>query len=196
MPLYNFDFKQPLHSIDQIPDYRTDVEKFYTPGSVYNPDIIDIASVERAVEEVCNISGAIMAIYLKAENEAAVDVVWDEDPNPIYESPRILKGVWRPQPLTNELARWGIDANAKSVITFSRAVILKEFRRNLREGDVIAAPQNAANKDFKLDRQQDLLFYRIISAVDDGNYRYRWLYTKCTVEPISGDEVWSPNKKA
>lgn len=196
MPIYNFNFKQPEHSIDNQPDFRSDAEKLYTPMALYNPDNPDIALVEREAEEMCNISGVISAIYLKTENEANVDDVWDEDANPVYESPKIVKGVWRPEPLANELTKFGVDANARSIISFSRAVILRTFHRNLREGDIIAMPQNTALADFNLDRQKDLLFYRVISAVDDGNYKYRWLYTKCTVEPMSGDSAWVPSSNS
>jgi len=195
MPIYNFNFKQPAHSIDAMPDFRSDAEKFLSPLSQYNPDNPDITLVENLAAEMCNISGIITAVYLRSENETTIDEVFDEDPNPIYDNPKIVKGVWRPQPLATELMKYGVDANARSIISFSRANLLKEFRRNLREGDVIAVPQNAVLNDFNLEKQQNLVFYRIISAVDDGNFRYRWLYTKCTVEPMSGDAVWNPTHR-
>lgn len=193
MPIYNFNFKQPEHSIDQMPDFRSDAEKFLSPLSQYNPDSPDITLAENLAAEMCNISGIIAALYLRAENETTIDDVFDEDPNPVYDTPKIVKGVWRPQPLATELMKYGVDVNARSIISFSRANILKSFRRNLREGDVIAVPQNSALKDFNLEKQQNLVFYRVISAVDDGNFRYRWLYTKCTVEPMSGDSAWTPS---
>lgn len=195
MPLHNFEFKQPKHTIDNFPDFRTDAEKLLSPASVYNPESQDITTAERLAEELCNISGAFVNVFLRSENESNVDEVFDEDADPVYDNPILMKGVWRPTPMEAELTRWGADTKAKSTIAFSRAIILKTLRRPIRPGDIIGAPQNQISNDFDLDKQQDLVYYKVMNSTNDGNYKYRWLYWKCDIEIELGDKTWHPGNR-
>lgn len=192
MPIYNFDFLQPSQSIGGMPDFRSDAEKQLSPASQYNPSISDISVAERWAEELCNISGAQVAVYLRSENEAVIDDTWDEAQDVIYENPIWEKGVWKPEPLPNELTRFGVDAKNKSIITFSRATLLGTLRRVVRDGDVIAVQQNEVLDDYNLDIQNGFLYYRVVTAANSGQFRYRWLYTRCVVEPFTGDSKWLP----
>lgn len=192
MPIYNFEFRQPDQSMDKMPDFRSDAEKLLSPASQYNPEIADIAVVERWAEETCNISGAFVALYLRMENKSTVDEVWNESQDVVYASPKWVKGVWKPQPLSDQLTRFGVDAPNKSIITFSRASMLKDFGRIVREGDVIAVPQNEADKTSGLSIQHEYLYYRVINVTNNGQFRYRWIYTRCACEPLTGDTAWLP----
>lgn len=194
MPVYRFN--QPTFSIDNSPDFRTERQKQLSPANIYNPDVEDLAMAERMAEELCNISGAFINVYLRVENEANVDDVFKEDSDPTYDDPVMMKGVWRPEPLKTELTKWGADATNVATIAFSRATVIKKLRRPVRAGDILAAPQNQILQDHNLDQQQDLLFYRVLDAQNDGNYRFRWLYWKCIAEPILGDRVWIPRNRS
>jgi len=193
MPLYNFNFNQPLASINESPDMRTESEKMLTLAAVYNPTNPDISMAERLAEELCNVSGALVKVWLRTDNEVNADDTWDEDPNPTYYNPIWLKGVWIPKPLKDELTKFGVDADTESAISFCRAVLLNDLPRTLRAGDLIQLPQNAARTDYKLDIQENLLNYEVLVAEDNGSYRYRWLYVKCTVRPFSGDFTLLPH---
>jgi len=192
MPIYNFDFGQPNSSLSGMPDARSEADKQLSPANQYNPGVADISVVERWAEEMCNISGAFVAVYLRSENEAVIDEVWDEAQDVIYENPIWMKGVWKPEPLPNELTRFGVDAKNKSIITFARAVTLRDLRRPVRDGDVVAVPQNEIIKDLDLEKQSNYLYCRIITAANSGQFRFRWMYTRCVLEPLSGDSKWLP----
>lgn len=190
MGIHNFSTKQEYISIDKLPDHRSDDERFFSPLATYNHDSADIAYAERLAEEIVNLSGAWVTVFLRTDN-ASADEVWEEDPDPTYRSGVLMKGFFAPEPANLELTKWGIDSPNKSTIIFSRAALYKSFGdRLIRPGDIIEAPHNTMTQaatptpyesSDKFDR------YRVLNGVDSGNFKYRWLYWNCVTELITGD---------
>jgi len=191
MPIYDFDDKQQFISIDKVPDFRSDEEKVNSPLSVYNHNNPDIAYAERLAEEAINIAGAWVTIFKRAINSGNKDDTWNEDADPKYERSKRLKGYFAPKPVETQLTKFGVDAENKTTIWFSRANVFKEFgAKMISEGDVIIVPhntmaviQNDAREGIgtKMDR------YRVLNSSDDGNFKFRWLYWTCVLENLTGD---------
>lgn len=169
-----------------MPDHRTSIEKMQTPLSAFNPDKSDMGYVERFSEEVINVSGAAVRVFLK---QPIVDPnePWDEDADPMYSNGILLKGYFKPQPSKLDLLAYGVDAKIPVVITFSRATLMQTTgigNRLLLPGDVIEIPYNNIDE-----LKNEPMFVRILNATPTGNYHYRWLYHECTCENITGDEA-------
>jgi hypothetical protein len=136
--------------------------------------------------EIVNVSGAEVTIYLRTDN-ADYDSVWDEDPDPTYWNPIKLKGFFKPQPLEAELKQWGAEVVNKTEITFDHHEIVQlTGNRMLRAGDVIQIPYNSSNIAIGPKN------YRILNATPDGNFRYIWLYVKCSIESLTADITVRP----
>ena len=178
MPIHDFfrnfdETDERFSSIDDLPDNRGEIAKQHTPLSIYNQDKPGFALAERWAEEIINISGAWVTLYLKEpllDNEN-VDDVWDEDADPIYQQGRDMKAWFKVDSLNLEMTRWGIDSPLQITITFPRAVLIKEvgLERLITVGDVIEAPYNAP-------KLRGPARFRVLNAYDDGNWQYRWLY--------------------
>ena len=191
MPIYNFDNKQSYVTIDKVPDFRSDEEKLNSLLSIYNHGNPDIAYAERLAEEIINISGAWVTVYPRAINSGNRDDIWDEDADPKFHRGVKLKGYFAPKPVAAQMTKWGIDAPNQTSVWFSRANIYKLFgNRMVTEGDIIILPHNTMsviqddNRDglgTKMDR------FRVISASDQGNFKFRWIYWVCACENITGD---------
>ncbi len=184
MAIHNFNGSDPkkevFSSIDRVPDFRSDVEKTQSPLSAHQ-DKVDIGLVERQAQEAINVAGAVVIIYPKMEH-GGFDPVWEEDADPIYGNGLRMKGFFKPQPITSDLTKWGVDTNNKVEIVFPRAILLKEFgERLLTIGDVILTPQNSLV--YKAMRN-----YRITNVAETGMYMYRWIYITVAAELITGDE--------
>lgn len=194
MSIPNFDFHQEFTSIDKLPDNRSDAEKQYTPLSVYNHGNPDLAYAERLAEEIINISGAIIVVYQRAQNQGNRDEVWDEDADPTYKNAKKLKGYFTPAPAEMQLTRWGIDAPNQTTVHFPRAIVFKEFgKRMISEGDVLIVPHNTLSAaqvtDLREGPNNRIDRYRVIKSSDTGNFKYRWLYWSCLVENLTGDKT-------
>ncbi len=164
------------------PSYRSDIEKQETPLKTYDPESADMVFANKIAQEVIHISGALLTIFIRTNNES-YDKVWDEDPDPTHKSGKKIKGFFVPVPLETELTPWGADAPNKTTVIFCREEVLKVFgERMLREDDIIEMPFNAAMAN----RQPKK--YRILNAADSGNFRYNWLYFSCVVENITNDK--------
>jgi len=198
MPIYNFKKQQDFISIDQIPDIRTEAQKQMSKVSVYNHGKSDLGYVERLGEEMLNVSGAYVTVFMRmmhafrdahADDVAGIspEEVLDEDAEPVYSNGLELKGFFNPVPRMLELTKWGIDISQFKIdVTFSRAVLLKHPSigdRLLIPGDIIRVPYN------HITEKNDPLYLRVNNATPDGNYHYRYLYHKCTCDIITGDEV-------
>ena len=191
MPLYSFDQKQEFISIDKIPDFRSDEEKLNSPLSTYNHQSPDLAYAERIVEEMINLSGAWVTVYLRAINSGNKDETWDEDADPKFFKGIKIKGYFAPKPVESVLTKWGVDTPNQTKIWFSRANVYKLFsNRMISAGDLIVVPHNTMSivqidaRDgvgTRMDR------FRVINAADDGNFKYRWLYWQATCENLTGD---------
>lgn len=191
MPIHNFNTDQEFISIDKLPDFRSDTEREFTPLSVFNHNLSDLAYAERLAEESINISGAWITIFPRTDNAGTSNEVWDEDPDPTYKNGKKFKGYFVPDPIGIELTKWGIDVQNKTAVVFARAVLFKAFgARMLRPGDVLRVPHNTLSpvqiaETGGIKNRMDT--FRIINAADIGNFRYRWLYYRCNVELITGD---------
>ena len=201
MAIYQFDAqREQLVTIDSVPDFRSDLEKQLTPLSIYNHTKPDIAYAERLAEEIVNISGAWVTVFMKEPKQDAEEIeVWDEDADPLYRSGKKMKAYFKPEPNLVELTKWGVDIPLRVTMVFSRAGLMIDktiSTRLLLPGDVIEAPYNlptAARQDVGPKR------FRILNAAQEGFFHYRWLYLKCTCELITGDEalqVKTDNRKA
>lgn len=189
MAIYNFDaHREQFVTIDSIPDFRTEVEKQLTPIAIYNHDKPDIAYAERMAEELVNISGALVTVFLKEpKGDTAENDVWDEDADPLYRAGKKMKAYFKPEPSMTELTRWGIDTPIKIILVFSRAVLMKEpgiGERLLLAGDVVEAPYNMPTKF-----DTGPLRFRVLNTKQEGNFQYRWLYLHAICELLTGDEA-------
>lgn len=182
------DTRQQLVTIDAIPDFRSKEEKQFTLLSLYDHSKADIAYAERLAEEIINISGAWVTVFLKEpKRDTRADEVWDEDADPLYRSGIKTKAYFKPEPVQSELTRWGVDTATKATIVFSRAAIFQEDgigSRLLLPGDVIEAPYNYATK-FDTGPYR----FRILNVKHDGFFEYRWLYLHAVCELITGDDA-------
>lgn len=189
MPIYNFNSGERLTSMSQISDFRSDAEKEQSPLSLYNHDKADIAYAERQAQELINISGAIVTVFLKEpKGDYEEGEVWDEDADPMYRSGQKFKAYCKPENISIELTRWGIDVPLKMDIIFHRATIIDMLgKRLLAPGDVIRAPYNAAKSLMSEPRRN--FDFRIMNVFDSGNFQYRWLYYTAKTELITGDKT-------
>ena len=198
MAIHDFGSQREQYiSIDSIPDFRTEVEKQLSPLSIYNHDKPDIAYAERMAEEVINISGAWVTVFLKQPKGDSVELeVWDEDADPIYSNGKMMKAYFKPEPVLAELTRWGIDKPIRISLAFSRAGLIKETgigMRLLMPGDVVEVPYNLPSVT-----DQGPLRFRVLNASQEGFFHYRWLYLKAVCELITGDlalKIRTNNKK-
>lgn len=193
MGLYDFK-KQQFISISDVPDNRDEAEKQLSPISVYNHSKSDLGYVERLGEELINISGAIVNVYLKRvtkmrqENETGIlpKETFDEDVESVYSSAVIMKAFFKPPARQIDLTKFGVDiANMKMEVTFSRALLLlhpKIGDRLLVPGDVIEIPYN------HITEKHDPLYLRVNSSTPAGNYHYRFIYHQCTCDIMPYDE--------
>lgn len=192
-PIYDFSDKQQFISIDKVPDFRSDQEKLLSPLSVYDHDNVDIAYAERLAEELVNICGAWITYFARTNNAGGVDEVWDEDADPTYKSGLKMKAFFAPKPIEIELTKWGVDAPNKTVVIFSRAVLIQTLgeKRLPRPGDVIEVPHNTLVPIVAPDGMSGIRMdkYRIINVQDTGMFKYRWLYYSATVESLTGDQT-------
>lgn len=189
MAIYSFDGnKEQFITIDAIPDFRTDVERKNSPLSLYNHAKPDIAYAERMADEVINLSGALVTVFLKEPKRDAKEIeVWDEDADPLYRAGKNMKAYFKPEPTQQELTRWGYDQRLRATMVFSRAALFKEpgiGQRLLLPGDVIQAPYNLpTNFDY------GPLRFRVLNTKQSGFFEYRWLYVETTCELLTGDEA-------
>lgn len=166
--------------------FRSDIDQRHTPLALHDPDSADIKMARQLADEIINVSGAEVKIFVRTEN-ADFDAVWDEDPDPTYWNPILIKGFFKPKPIETELKRWGVDTNNKTEIIFShRQVYGLLGERMLRAGDVIQLPFNAIPINPKN--------YRILNATPSGNFRYIWLYFTCQIELLTADITVRPEE--
>ena len=187
--IHNFDAQREQYiSIDNIPEFRTEVEKQLTPISIYDHSKPDIAYAERMAEEVINISGAWVTVFLKQPKGDSPELeVWDEDADPIYSVGKKMKAWFKPEPVLAELTRWGIDKPIRITVAFARTTLIKEPNIGMRllvPGDVIEAPYNLPNTT-----DTGPLRFRILNSSQEGFFHYRWLYVKSICELITGDQA-------
>lgn len=171
-------------SIDDLPDFRSDTEKRFTPLSVYNHAKPDLAAAERLAEEAINISGAIVTLYIKEPyiDQDGLETPWDEDADPIYRPGINLKAWFKVDSLNIEQTRWGVDSPLQVTVVFARAVLAKEvgLERLITVGDVVELPYNAP-------KLKGPARFRVLNAFDSGMWQYRWLYYTATCELLTGD---------
>ncbi len=166
-------------SMSSMPDHRTDMEKTSSPLALHQ-NSADFALVERYAEETINISGAWVEVYLRTD-DGGWDEVWDEEADPSYHDGFDIKGFFEPQPVKEDLTKWGIDNPNKITIVFARSPLLNKVgKRLLRPGDIIKTPQNSLVFE-------GMRFYRVLNATDSGMYHYRYMYLSVVSEVITGD---------
>lgn len=168
--------------------HRSDIEQRNSPLALHDPESADVKMARAQAQEMVNISGAEVVVYMRTEN-ADFDSVWDEDPDPTYWAPIGLKGYFKPQPLEAELKQWGAEVINKTEIVFAHSEIHQlTDRRMLRVGDVVQLPYNAAMAALAPKN------YRILNATPSGNFRYNWLYFTCQLETLTADITVRPEE--
>lgn len=187
---------QQYSSIHQFPNNRTDAQSENSKVNISNQES-EIAYMERAALDYINQAGTNSYIYLRSNDLGKVDEVWEEDSEPIYEQPIIVKAQFVPEKMSTALKKWGIESDAKFEINYSRAQLLDELGpRLIRTGDVIQIPHNTLvqtqNTEFIDGKFGVADKFRVIEAHDTGNFNYRWLYWTCTVELLTGDITVRP----
>lgn len=159
--------------------FRSDIDQRHSYLSLHDPDSNDIKFARQLADEMINISGAEVKIFIRTDN-GDYDAVWDEDPDPTYWNAIYLKGFFKPKPIETELTKWGLDTVNKTEIVFShRQVYNLVGDRMFRPGDVIQLPFNAIPVSPKN--------YRILNSSPSGNFRYIWLYYTCQLELLTAD---------
>lgn len=166
------------HSV-QSTDFRSDIERLNSSVSVHNNSSNDHSYVRNLSNEIINTSGVELLLYHRTDNNDYSDT-FDEDVNPTYWEPYILKGYFKPQPSTVELTKFGIDNKNKAEIIFSKNTLFGiAGDRLIRSGDIIKP--NVSNDIHKSPH------YVVVTAVESGQYRYTWLYISCKCELAHGD---------
>lgn len=155
----------------------------------FNHSNLDIQQARLRANEIINISGAKVMVYLRTDN-ADYDSTWDEDPNPTYWKPWPLKAVYSPKPLETEMKKWGPDTKINDQFVFSYEHIFDIAKeRMLRVGDVIRI-------DYNLNLSKlNVRDFRILNGTPFGNYKYNWLYYACEVENLTGDITVQPDNE-
>jgi len=191
MSIYSFgSIAEGFSNIGGLSDFRSGIEKQLSPLASFNHEKPDLAFAERRAEEIINLSGAFVSVFAKMPKEDTPNNVWDEDADPIYGNPRHLKALVKPEGISFELTRWGLDNAVKATVVFARAILLGEFGdRLLVPGDMIEIPHNAI-----FPKQLDVrpLRFRIINITPEGYFFYRWLYMNATCELQIGDDALNP----
>lgn len=184
MPLYNFAVDTGQVTPDEfnsvLVSYRSDVEQRHTHIAIHSPESADILLARRLADEIINVSGAEINLWVRTDNND-FDSVWDEDPDPTYWNRVQMKAFFRPEPLQTELKQWGLDTKNKPDVVFSHRQVIEQLGdRMIRAGDVIQLPYNSA-----------LAFgprnFRVLNSSPSGNFRYIWLYFACQVETLTAD---------
>ncbi len=193
MGIYRFTaFQQRFESLDEVPDHRSDIEREASPAQVFDHFNPDISLAERHAKESMDISGAWVKVYLKMpdlqdpQNTRTAEAVWNEDPTPIYSNAIPFKAFFHPDSQHIELTRFGIDAPLKVSLTFLRSDLLKHESigdRLIKPGDQIEIPYNDVNE------KKFPMRVTVVDAVNEGNYRYRWLFWKVVCEVSKNDEM-------
>jgi len=158
---------------------RSDIEREHPLIQLYDPESKDHVFAGSISEEIVNICGADVIVYVRTNSEA-YDDVYEEDPDPTYAPGKRLKAYFVPKQIAANLTIWGLDVENQTTVIFNREQVYREFGdRMIRIGDIIDLPYNAAG--IKPDR------YRVLNAADAGNFRYNWQFWACTVENITHD---------
>jgi hypothetical protein len=99
-----------------------------------------------------------------------------------------IKAYLKPDTISLELTRWGIDVPLKLTIVFHRATLIEKLgSRVLSPGDAIRVPYNAARALLAPEKRP--FDFRVMNAFDSGNFQYRWLYYTTVTELLTGDEA-------
>jgi len=191
MPLYRFGVDTGQAGADIFDSahesFRSASEQRHTPVAIYDLESYDLKMARQLADEIINVSGAEVNIYIRTDN-ADFDSVWDEDPDPTYWQKVPMKAFFKPTPLETELKKWGGDTINKAEVVFSHRHLFLEFgERMLRTGDVLQLPYNAANNSLTPKN------YRIVNCTPSGNFRYTWLYYSCAVETLTADVTVRPD---
>lgn len=166
---------------DAAPDYRSDTDQRNSPLALFDYDSPEVRTVRTLADEVVNISGAEVKVFIRTNNND-YDAVWDEDADPTYWSSVMMKAFFKPAPLETELKKWGADTINKTEVVFSHRQLFIEFgERMIRAGDVIQLPFNSSFDD------RTPKTYRVLNGSPTGNFRYNWLYFSCAVETLTAD---------
>ena len=169
-----------------LESFRSESEQRHTPLAIHDVESKDIAVARALAEEMINVSGAEVKVFVRTDN-ADFDAVWDEDSDPTYWNPIYLKAFFKPEPIETELTKWGADTKNKTEVIFTHYKIHQLLSdRMLRTGDVLQLPYNAAAISPKN--------YRILNATPSGNFRYTWLYLTCQVETLTADVAVRPEE--
>lgn len=161
---------------------RSDIEQNNPLIQVHDDNSSDHVLSDSIANEMINISGAEVLVYLRTDNYD-YDDVWEEDPDPTYKPSVMVKGFFVPKPKNSELTIFGVDTPNQTTIMFSKSQILNLFGdRLIRAGDIIELPYNGGGyaKPSK---------FRVINSYDSGNFKYKWYYWSCLVENIVDDVV-------
>lgn len=195
--VHQFHVQQRYESIDELPDFRSDVEQVASPLQIYDHTHPEISYAERQAKNALDISGAWVKVYPRLHTKPAPGTpedTWDEQPTPLYGNAIPMKAFFAPDSQHIELTKWGIDASALKVsVVFVRSSLIKcaalqgaspsDQTRLIRDGDQIEIPYNDVNES-KFPMRLD-----VIDAANEGNFRYRWLYWRCVCQVSTNDEM-------
>ena len=161
-------------------DFRSDIEQSNPLFQAYDINSSDIALAKKIALEMIQVNGALVRVHPRTNNMDH-DKVFDEDVDPTYWNPVTIKGFFVPNPMEYELTLWGVDCPNKQEVVFALEQIVEKFPNRLfRPGDLIELP-------FDSQSQQKPKYFMIDNASEIGNFRYVWLYLKCSTTLIVGD---------
>lgn len=173
---------------DLSPSMRSDVQRDFPLVQQFDPRSRDLVTAHKMAYEFIYVAGAVVEIFARTDN-ADVDKVWGEDPDPTYWPGVVRKGFFQQKPLELALKQWSLEASITLVIDFSKDDMVRHFgQRMLRSGDVILVPYNSIGNITPK-------YFSVENASPSNPYRYDMLYLTCTCQNISGDITINPMRR-
>ena len=116
--IHRFTFNNKTDFTSVRSSNRSEVEQTHSLLQIEDNESQDILTVRQLADEMVNISGAVVQVYLRSNNDK-YDRVWHEDPNPTYLNPVTMKAFFKPQPLETELKKWSVQTENQTELIFS-----------------------------------------------------------------------------
>lgn len=177
--IYRFEQNDGIYPNAHV-DLRPDAASENPSYQADDMEAADIKTVRRVTRELIRTNGARVYVHSRTDN-ADVDAVYNEDPDPTYCPPVLLRAFSVPKPFELSQTKHGPDAPLKTKITFHLDDIAEAFpNRLIRPGDLIQVQYNSRTFN------RPVYFY-VNNAGETGNFRYVWLYVTCDVVSIFGD---------
>ena len=164
----------PIYDLNDI---RVQADSDTSSLSIKNTSEQDYNYAMANISDFIKYSGFPVHVYRVLNTD--YDRVWGELRGSVYSNPVEIDGFYKPSEVQIELKKWGVDAQAPLVITFSIGdVTTKLPEAKIESGDVIKIQYTGTKYPEH---------YRINSVTPTCMYRYRWFYYKCYASVLPAD---------